>query len=98
MPTIASRIGSEQSRGRSPHDIVARFPQHRFEKADVERGAEGEAYAQAMADLAREYVVEHLAQGEAAGAGDAHGELVVVGGAPPGQAWQFELLRVGGMP
>lgn len=48
-----------------------------------------ETHAQAVADQARGDGVEHLAQREAAGRGDAHGDLFVVGRATVRQFLQF---------
>ena len=53
-----------------------------------------EAHAQTMADQARGHGVEHLAQAEAAGRGDAHADLLVVARAPLGQAAEDGALAV----
>ncbi len=53
-----------------------------------------EAHAQAVADQARGHGVEHLAQAEPAGRGDAHADLLVVARAPLGQSSQGGPLAV----
>ena len=47
-----------------------------------------------VVEQAREHGIEHLAQREAAGRCDAHADLLIAGGAPAGQIFQFRTLAV----